>query len=658
MKHTLFVLLCLLLGALGILAACSNTPEGGDESHSTDPSTSEPDSTTLPPETEEPPTPPADSLTNGALPLYWLNWGGGSLPRPSAYGGGTCAWNWLAAKNAHANILCVHYLADMEDGSKVVGTPNPARLKLLADKMAYELKESKTAGVTIVGYEDAVQFTEAIAADAGYTVDQLAAVLPSGNYAYTTAWNSGSYIACVNSPEWTAWQTENMAIMAEAGFTCIQYDFHPYAAAGYFCRCKNCQASWAAYSKAKLGSEQPIPKLMDFSTELGRTFYHWKIQSLANFFQATATKAREICPEFKISMNQNANGYGYSFETLYGAWEVPSTEFHGVTNGVDSTLHMFALSEGLGFSRLYGIYNSSNQIRPNFRYKVNLAEGFATIGSVTYTTDEKKIADSMFGYAAANPEVFDTKSVAGAAVLYSAESNLFSVSLPNFDTTSQLYSMKTDRARQAATALMKSGISYDYLVLDREDAAERIAQYDLLVIPSYTYFDNALWEPVIRAAVANGSRILCVGSGSKNYLNSLKLPESADVIFIAGFEGVHDEEALKVGDIFLSAIRDTKAEGLVKLTNDLEYTAATIRRSDENHTYIHLIRRFEEKGSSIWSQTVRHTLPEGKRVTEVKIECPYAEGYAVDATWSVKDGVLEVVINDYDTYAIIRIVTE
>ncbi|MBO4769764.1 MAG: hypothetical protein J5563_03160, partial [Clostridia bacterium] len=360
--------------------------------------------------------------------------------------------------------------------------------------MKYELQESKKNGIAIIGFEDTVQFTSNMASEMGYTVDRLAAVLPGGNYAYSTAWNSGSFIACVNSPEWTSWQTENMATMAEAGFTCVQYDFHPYAAAGYFCQCNNCKEKWESYCLETLGRTEKLPTAsIDFKSEAGRAFFRWKIKSITDFLQATAAKARKINPDFKISMNQNANLYSFALEALYGAWEIPSTEFHGLYNGVESTLHMYALAEGLGFSSLYGIYNNASQIHPDYRYKVNLAEGFASIGRVTYTTESIDIGNRMFNYAFENPDVFMTESASQAAVLYSAESSVFSIPMYFFNSSNQLHTFKTDYARQAATALMKSGICYDYLVIDKNDSTGKLKNYNLLLIPAYTYFDNNLW---------------------------------------------------------------------------------------------------------------------------------------------------------------------
>ena len=600
-----------------------------------------------------------DKLVIG-LPLYWLDWHGPTPVRPDEFGGGMCEWNWIEAKRVHANILCVLYQAKNEDGSVVTGNPTPARLNQLTDKMKYELRESKKSGIAIIGFEDSVQFTSDMASEMGYTVDQLAAVLPDGKYAYTTAWNSGSYIACINSPEWTSWQTENMAIMAEAGFSCVQYDFHPFAAAGYFCQCNNCKEKWDSYCIDNLGRMEKMPTVsIDFKSETGRAFFRWKIKSITDFIQATAAKARKINPGFKICMNQNANMYSFALEALYGAWEIPSTEFHGLYNGDESTMHMYALAEGLGFSSIYGIYNNASQIHPDYRYKVNLAEGFASIGRVTYTAESAEIGERMFNYAYENPEIFMTESAARAAVLYSAESSVFSIPMYFFNTGNQLHTFKTDYARQAATALMKAGISYDYLVIDKNDSINKLNRYDLLLIPAYTYFDNSLWEPIIREAVKKGSTILCMGDDAKKYTESLGFQTEPNVIEIKGLKKKSQSEAsFEPDSTFLEAVRKTMSSQIVSLSVDHDNTSVTIRKSDDNHTFIHVVRRGSEKNGEIWQQTIRHLIDSEKTVTDVKVECPFSDGYKVNYTWDVSDSMLSVDIKDYDTYAIIRITTE
>lgn len=656
MKRILTVMFIMVISMLFVLGGCFNNNENPDESTSdnitdgTEPGvvTSSPNDETKGGETD-PPT--------ARLPLFWLQWSGSSLPRPGS--GENCKWNWISASRLHVNIMSVHYLAKYEDGKTIEGIPDPRRLETLAELMKYELEKSEESGVAVIGYEDTVQFHAIMAAELGYKIEDLAVKNKDGSYAYTTAWNSGCYLACVNSPEWTDWQTKNITVLAKAGFAGVQYDFHPYAAAGFFCQCDNCKELWADYSKSKLGTKQDMPEIFDFSTELGREYYKWKIKCFSEFMVATVSEAKKINPDFALVMNQNANGYSFAFESLAGAWEIPSGEFHGVKNGYESTLFMYQLAEALGHDILYTIYNSPDQTTPAFRYKVNAAEAYSVIGGITYISDGTDNGANMFNYLYDNQEKYiETKSGATAAVLYSAESNFFSLPHVNINYGSQLYELKTDRARQSAVALMKSGVCYDYLAVEMDDAAEKLKKYDLLVLPAYTYFNENSWKPIIEAAIENGTRIVAVGESAEKFLKSLNLPENADVVYVSNFLNRVSEDKLTVGDDFKIAIADTAAAKKLVLSNNLENTSATIRTTDENHTYIHIVRRGSEKNNETWSQSLKYTLPTGATVKEITLLCPFTKDNKVDFDWSVKDGVLSVDIKDYDTYAAISVITE
>ncbi|MBO4770065.1 MAG: hypothetical protein J5563_04720, partial [Clostridia bacterium] len=157
----------------------------------------------------------------------------------------------------------------------------------------------------------------------------------------------------------------------------------------------------------------------------------------------------------------------------------------------------------------------------------------------------------------------------------------------------------------------------------------------------------------------NGSMILCMGSEAKKYTDSLGFQNESNIIEIKGLKKKAQSEAsYKPDDSFLEAVGKTNASQIVSLSGDHENTAVTIRKSDGNHTFIHVVHRGSEKNEEIWQQTIRYMVNSGKKVIDVKVECPFSDGYKVNYTWDVSDSMLSVDIKDYDTYAIIRITTE
>ncbi len=638
MKQNILIFALLSVFMLSaVLLSCSRG-EGGKEST---------DGTTAP-ETE------TDVPGRKPLTLYWLQWSGSSQSRPD---GSATEWNWITASALHINRMHVHYLAKYEDGKSVKGIADPKRLAELFEKVKYEMERSNNAGIDVIGYIDTCQFDDKVAAELGYTLEQLCAKNVQGEYIYTTAWNDGSYIACVNSPQWREWLKEDLRLTAEAGFAGLQYDFHPYAAAGLFCHCENCKKSWAEYSRKHLGEEKDLLfAKINFSDETGRAYYRWKVQCFVDFMNETVSEAKKVNPDFTLLMNQNANGYSFAFESLYGAWDEPSSEFHNSDNGYSSTLYMYQLAEALGYDRLYSQYNEASQTEPHFRLKVNLAESFATIGGITYVSDSEKSSRSIFRFAYENPDIYaDTGSLATAAVLYSAESNLFSIPFNRISYVTQLYDFANDRARQAASALLKAGVCYDYLAVEKDGAADRLAKYDLVVIPSYRYFDDSVWKPVINAAVKNGTKVIVIGK-AESYVKALA--GDADFVYIPAFVRAEREPDFEPGEAFRNAVAGTEAAEKVAILNNRENTAATLRSSDENHTYIHIIRRGGDENSASLDAKLTYTVPEGKKVIGVRAQCPYTENKEIQAEWNADGNRLSISTADFDTYAVITVITE
>ncbi len=644
-KLILFLMLALVC-SVGVFTSCNNKDGEGEGSGSG--STSGLEVTT---QIEDDGTTPPE----GELDLYWIQWTGSNIKRPD---GSTCCWDWKTAAQKNVNKLNIHFLCRDESGNTLCGIPDVKRLKEQLDIMEYELTESEKAGVDIIGYGDTVQFVESVAAEMGYTLEQLAAKDMANRYIYTTAWNAGSYIACINSPQWREWQRESLRLMAEAGFAEFQFDFHPYAAASLFCRCNNCKTMWKEYSKKNLGEELTVPRGgLDFSKESDREYYKWKMLCLKDFKEEIEVAAKKVNPNFNIYMNDNANGYNFGFECLYEAWDGATSEFHGSNNGYSSTLYMYQLAEAFGYDSLRSQYGTDAEITPIFRLKVNYGEAFATIGGISYVARTE--GDRMFSFAKRYDDVYiKTESLATAAVLYSVEGNFFSLKPQEINYNSQLFDFSTDRARQAASALLKSGVCYDYLVVEKDNAKESLAKYDLLVVPDYTYFDNDVWKPILEQAVKNGSKIVVVGSEPRKTIEGFGL--SGNIVYLDSFEPANEETSFTPSLLFKNAVTDTAAAEKLVLKNNLENTAATIRSNAENLTYIHVIRRGGDENCDVHYQELEYKVTDGKKVTDVVAMSPYKNtvNASVKVDWSFENGVLKAKTADFDTYCILRVVTE
>ncbi len=647
MKNKLIIKAAVALMFFGLIAltACQNngTPSGGTTGTDTSAGTTAGITTA--------PSGKVSIHDIDPIELYLLDWSGSSIKRPD---GTNCNWNWKYASNSHVTKLNVIFQCYNEDGTQVWGHPDTEALQAQLDRMQYELGESKKAGIGIIGFGDTVQFTEVIATKMGYTVDQLCAKTLKGDNISTSAWGFDAYIACINSPEWTEWQANNIAMIAKAGFAGFQFDFYPYSAAGYFCQCENCKKSWAAYSKEVLGVEKKLlVGKVNFNTEEGIAFFRWKLKCLADFEDACQEAAKAVNPDFEIVMNENANGYTFGLDWYNGMWDNRTSELHGVNSGYDSTLYMYQLTESLGYNTLRVQYNTDAQGQPRFRLKVNLAESFAICGGITMTTDEQGIGTKMFKFADKYRGFYsDTASQAKAAVLYSVESSLYSLSFGELDLGGQLFTSQTDITRRAASALLKSGVTYDYLAVEREGAVDRLAQYQLLVVPEYSYFEDSYWKPIIEKAIANGSKIIVVGEEAGEHIKTLT--NDSNIVYLPDFIATADEASFDPGDAFRAAVSGTEAAELIVLENNLSNTAATLRTSDyDKYAFIHVVRRGGDDNSESLYQQLKYTLPEGKSVKQVTAYCPWKAGHEIKVEWSETDGVLSAKTGDFGTYTVI-----
>ena len=580
----------------------------------------------------------------------WIQWSGG----PMREDGTRSICDWQAAADAKVNHLSIYYLANKENGDTVYGVPTPAQYQRVMEQAAYDVENCKRLGINLIGYSDTVQYAEETAAEMGLTLDDINAIRPNGEYASTKEWHpAGLYVACIHAPQWRKWLTENLRLTAAAGFAGLQYDFHPYAGAGLFCQCKYCKKGWAERSKEVFGHEMEIPSApLDFSTELGRAYWQWKIDSYGDFMEETVSEAKKINPDFILLMNNNATGTNFAFEMLGKGGDMPTSEHVGTNNGYSSTLHLYQTAEALGYHDLYTQYGAPTEVEPLFRYKVNIAESFAVNGGISYVTDQEGVGKKAFAFGDDHAKAFEhSKSLAEVAVLWSVESNLYSLRPEEFDYVTLLYSFEMDRARQAASALVKSGVTYDYIALEKEDVLDRLDQYRILVLPEYTYFNDQTWKPVLDRIVASGKELIVLGKSAKEYV-----AKTADRIrYVPDFTKAESEQAQVVSTDFKAALNEAGGWKQVSIGNNLDVTAVTVRQDQEEEIHLHVVRRGGEENLKDRTARLCFEIPAGYSVSDVTGESPFGDFQQVAVDFSIEKNILSIQTAEFDTYLLLNL---
>ncbi len=580
----------------------------------------------------------------------WIQWDGG----PVRSDGTQSLWNNAAAAANKVNQLSVYYLAKTEDGETVYGVPTPEQYAAVMEIAAYDIEKSNELGIRVIGYSDTVQLNDKTAETMGLTLEQIAAKNADGSYKFTTAWHAdGLYIACINSPEWRNWLAQNVTLTAQTGFAGLQYDFHPYAGAGLFCQCNHCIEGWKEYSKERLGEEATIPDSLDFSTELGRAYYEWKMECYCDFIEETGAEAKKINPDFMLIMNNNVNGYNFAFEALGGGMDMPTSEHIGINNGYSSGLYIYQMVEALGYDDLYSQYGNWGEVDPIFRYKTNVGESFGTIGGISYIADKDGVSTDAFLFRAARKNAYhNNESIAEVAVLWSIKSNLYSLKPNELDFGSLLFSFKTNRARQAASALVKSCVTYDFVALEVDGVLEKLDQYEVFVLPEYTYFEDETWKPVLEKIAQSGKQLIVLGEDAENYVGDTV---KENVYFVPNFTEASSEEMQGSSADFVSALNKSGAREQLRIKAKQGITTVTIRQSDEA-IFLNVIGRGGLDSLANLESELEFTLPEGFKLGKVKAECPFIDGNKGVKVEVKQDGdKVTIKTGKFDTYLLITL---
>ncbi|MDD4366085.1 MAG: beta-galactosidase trimerization domain-containing protein [Eubacteriales bacterium] len=584
------------------------------------------------------------------LVLPALQWSGG----PTREDGTRSYWEPESLSKALVNLVSVIYWPFDEFGKIIGGLPTAEQYQEVMDHASYDIAKSDELGVKIMGYTDTVQFKlDVINGAYGYTLDDLAYKDASGNTIFTTAWDAaGNYIACINQPKWREMLTETNYLTAKAGFECLMYDFYPYAASSYFCHCDSCQRLWDDYSKEIWGEAVPMPTKILPANEISIAYYKFRVECFAKFMEETASKAKKYYPDFYLLQNNNMNGYDTPYSILIGALDPPTSEFHTVDNGNESSLYMFQLAEALGAKNVLSYYNSDSQITPIYRYKVNLAESYAVCGGMMHHKDPLFTCSKFFHFINDRQLIYaGSHSIADVGVLYSWESSLFSnVTFSG----SLMFDFRNNISRQAASALIRTGVTYDFVALEREGILQRLDQYKILVIPEYDHFVKATWEEPVKKFIANGGKLIVLGNTAANFIKGL-FGESPNIQYVEAFTKANNESAMQVPFEFMDALIDTGATDQLKLKTHMDLSSATIRQNGPD-IFIHIIRRGDPKQITDKTMKFSFKVPENYIIDKVTAECPYTRNNDISIDWSVdQNNILTAQTGVFDTYMIIKI---
>lgn len=579
----------------------------------------------------------------GDFTRYWLQWGGGNAEKALRPDGSLPFWDWVSAAECDVNKMHIIFTCRDENGGKITGVPDPASLERRCKVCAYELEESHKAGIKIIAYSDDVQFAAATMQRMGLTLDDIA-FLRNGQPIVDRGWNpEGSYIACINAPAWRDWLRRNLRVYAEAGYDGLQLDYHPYSAGGYFCTCRHCKAGWAARSAEKFGElREPPHGCFDFTQETDREYYLWRMDCLNEFLTYVFDGALEVNPQFETLMNDNAFTSTFAFQSLGRSVNGATSEFWGRRCGYDSTLYLNLITEAFGYRELNTIINDCGQTAEEWQYKTILAESFSTTGGVTQHGPYFETGRRIMHFAKEHPAMYgDTSSMAKVALLYSAESE--ALTIPTGVATGLSLTGENSRSREADQSLLSAGIVHDIVVIEREWVLDALKEYDAFVIPSYNYFNDAAWRPILKELSACGCPVV--------RLMREDAPQEPD--YTAALLGGNRPIYIKASDCDTLAAAVGSANVVTSLNN--KKTAQLTARTDGEKIYIHVTRLGGPNASECAFQRLAARIPAGMTVTDVKAYAPFDDCTDLAAAWTEQDGLLTVTTGEFDTYAVLAV---
>ncbi len=452
------------------------------------------------------------------MEILALQWGDSKRPD-----GTTRHWNPAPLINLKATLVCVAYrpLTNNERWYSVGMTPPKLLAQTLSNTLP-ELNECHQHGIKVVGYADTIMFHPDMMAAEGINADDLYAINRKGERVVNKMWDkSGAGVSCIMNPTWVELQKEVALVTARAGFDGLQFDVYPYAIEpGYLCCCPHCKTAWASHSKRVFGTAQPFPGLnsgkLDFRIAVDREFKTWRLDQFSDFVKAVESAVRKSYPDFIIIMNHGAGTPDYTSEAVAGALKYPSTELWHLKLGDDSSLYLYSSTEAACGGKAIGLINFADQYAPPYRYRVALAEAFASGGTFYAVVQQRqeseagKISHDYGDFFRDHAEWYnDTKSEAAVAVLYSWRDQAFLEGNPVTEAKVE-FDPKRNAYQRAAAVLSRLGVPHDCLIVEKGMSEHELSRYQVIVVPELSLLTDKE-AGALEKYVRKGGRLLVIG---------------------------------------------------------------------------------------------------------------------------------------------------
>lgn len=593
----------------------------------------------------------AKPAASGSIEIPTLQWGDSKRAD-----GTTRHWNPEPLVALRATLVCVAYRPYDDTGERwhAVGMTPPKLLARTLLNTKPELDECRKHGIRVIGYADTIMFHPDMLEAENIAVDDLYAIDRKGERVINTMWDkSGAGVSCVRNPRWVALQRQVARVTAEAGFDGLQFDVYPYAIEpGYLCCCSYCKDAWSRYSKAMFGTSQPMPGLdfgkLDFRKPVDRAFKTWRLQSFVDFVKSVETNVRRSHPSFIIIMNHGGGTPDFTYEAVNGALRYPSTELWHLKLGDDSSLYLYSSTEAANGAKMIGLINFAEQMKPDYRYRVALAEAYAGGGTFYAVTGKRedggapRISHDYCDFFRQHQDWLDgTRSDAGVAVLYSWRDQAFMQGDPVAEAKVE-FDPKRDRFQRASAVLAKMGVPHDCLIVEK--GLRELSRYRVIVAPDLSLVTDKEAD-LLEKYVRGGGRLLVIGeigtvTDSGHEFRKREKP-------LAAKWGIASVADLTEEDFLRSQLS-------IKSATPIE---CTVRAKDRMRA-VHLIRLGPTDTLQDRAVTVDYQPPKGYRAKEVSAWSPDFPAADMSFSWENVGDRLHVKINRMDTYALLGVTLE
>jgi hypothetical protein len=612
------------------------------------------------------------------MEIYAWTWV--SYTRPD---GSTGFWDPKPVIAMGATLVNVIYSAKDRPDRVVYGALYPP--KLLAEVMTNcqpELTECHKHGIKVIGYANTVWFHPDMLKREGIDAEDLAAIDNHGKPVINSTWEKrGVFMSCVNNPKWLELQKAVVLATADAGFDGLQFDLNPYAVPpGYNCRCHYCEQGWKEHSREVFGIEKPMPggdvkeadfNKLDFNVPEARVYREWRHQKLALFLKSVEKHVRRTHPAFLLSFNHAAGDPDFACLSLADAIKIPSSELWHLKLGEDSSLYAYRLTEALGDERCIGLPNFSEQITPEYRFRVAVGEAYAG-GGAFYFGPTHKPAIEFCRFLRENQNwYFGTSSEALVGVLYSWHDQEFVLSpgkagIPTAD---------LNRFRRAAAVLARKNVPYDVLVVEKGLKVKELMRYRVIVAPELRLLgdkDSAALKKYVRS----GGCLLSIGQlGSVRQVKAEYVGRQPSILTAwTGNECDNPWQAeLGSGKVaFVPLAWTGSSESAMVVPPEFEAAAdylglcsqlrlkaetpieATVRGKGNNRS-IHLMRFGPADNLTNRSVQVDYEVPTGYHVASATAFSPELPASKLTLTWKESKGRFQLELNPLGNYALIAI---